>query len=385
VRLRWLREGGRARVWWLVSLVIAAAVSWVVAQEFEASVPWRMAAAGAAVVIPVLLTEIVTEVFRQDDERTKACLQHLRGYSRRRGIPKVGSIRDLTILGVTPPRDSEHNEQDRYVPRDKDGDLDALLNNNEFVLLIGDSKAGKSRMAAEAMRRNFPERALIIPDSADSLSALLDVGLDFQGSVVWLDELQHYLEKTGLGRLLDYLAGTDAPREVVVLATIREKAYAPYIPDGEMDSPYWAVLKRARRLRIDRLLSVNERDRAAVVFDDPNMFAAMGNYGLAEYLSAGPDLLERLENGMVSQPIGAMVVLAAADWSRTGLTRPIPQGVLIALVENYADRLPIRQPGPSDISTAIAWAQKAVYGASQLLSPASDGFTEGYRKLNSKK
>ncbi len=374
VTLRWLREGGHARAPWLALLAAAAAVAWGIAQHFTSSLAWRISASAAAVVIPVLLTELISEVFKQDDERTKACVGHLRGYSRRRGILTVGALRDLTILGVTPSRGSGRNELSPYVPRDKDAELDTLLDSRKFVLLIGDSKAGKSRMAAEAMRRKFPDRKLIIPDSVDSLPALLDVGLDFQNSVVWLDDLQRYLEKTGLGRLLSYLATPDAPRDVTVLATIREKVYAPYIPDGGMESPYWAVLNHASRLRIDRLFSAAEREKATATFGDPHLIAALDRYGLAEYLSAGPDLVERLENGMVSEPIGAMVVLAAADWSRTGLTRPVPQGVLLALVKNYADKLPIEPPGPSDISTALSWAQKPVYGVSQLLSTVAGGF-----------
>ncbi len=375
MKLRWLREGGRARAPWLGSLVVAAAAAWGIAQYFTTSVAWRISASAAAIVIPIVLTELISEVFKQDDERTKACVEHLRGYSRRRGVPTVDALHDMTTLGVTPSRGSERDELPSYVRRDKDDELDALLDSRRFVLLIGDSKAGKSRMAAEAMRRKFRDRKLIIPDNVDSLPALLDAGLDFQSSVVWLDDLQRYLEKTGVARLLSHLASPDGPHDATVLATIREKAYALYMPDGEMDSQYWAVLNQANRLRIDRLFSPAERERAAVTFQDPHLIEALDRYGLAEYLSAGPDLVERFENGILTEPVGAMVVLAAADWSRTGLTRPVPQTVLLALVQDYLGRLPLEQPGPSDINTALTWAQKPVYGVSQLLSTTPDGFT----------
>jgi preprotein translocase subunit SecA len=378
VKLSWLRDG-RARTRWLAALAAAAAVAWVLAQMLKASLPLRIAAAGAAVVIPILLTELITEVFQQDDERTMVCVKNLRLYHRRKGVPKVGTLQDseLETLGVSQSRRSGswRHELSRYVPRDKDSELDALLDDQAFVLLIGDSKVGKSRMAAEAIRRKFRDRALIIPDNAGSLPALLDVGLDFENSVVWLDDLQRYLENTGLGRLLDSLAGSDAPRNVTILATIREKAYAPYMPGGDLESGYWPVLQRASKLRIARLLSAAERERTAATFEDPDLLAALDRYGLAEYLSAGPDLVERLTNGYTTQPVGAMIVMAATDWSRTGLNRPVPQPVLVALVENYADRLPPQPTGPSDIGNALAWAQKPVYGASQLLSSGPAGFT----------
>ena len=375
MRDNWLRKNSQVRAPWLVLLGVIAIGVWLLAQHFKAAIVVRVIAAAATLALPVLADQLIKSVFKRDDELTKACLTHLRGYSRRRGIPTVQSVRDMTMLGVTATRGSAGGEMSPYLSRDRDRNLDELLTSSTFVLLIGDSKAGKSRMAAEAMRRHFNDRNLIIPDNADSLGALLDVGLNFEGSVVWLDDLQRYLDKSGLGRLLDYLASTDSPRDVTLLATIREKAYATYMPDGEIESPYWSVLKRAARLRVDRLLSDTERQRATAMFHDPHLLDALDRFGLAEYLSAGPDLMDRLENGIIAEPIGAMVVLAAADWSRTGVTQPVPQAVLVALVKDYAQRFQVKQPGPTDINTALAWAQKPVYGASQLLSQAPGGFT----------
>jgi hypothetical protein len=91
----------------------------------------------------------------------------------------------------------------------------------------------------------------------------------------------------GLRRLLDLLARVDAPGGITVLATIREKAYAPFMPNGETESPYWPVLRQAAKLRIGRLLTPVERERAAAMFTDPQLLASLSRYGLAEYLSVG--------------------------------------------------------------------------------------------------
>jgi tetratricopeptide (TPR) repeat protein len=69
-----------------------------------------------------------------------------------------------------------------------------------------------------------------------------------------------------------------------------------------------------------------------------------------------------------------MVVLAAADWSRTGITQPISRNTLVALAEKYAERSGVQKPGPKNIEIALAWAQKRVYGVSQLLLQATEGF-----------
>jgi len=217
VRITRPPERGSSGTLWLILLVGAAVGVWLLAQHFRATIVLRAAAAAATIVIPILANQFITGFFTRDDELTKVFLQHLRCYSRRRGIPRVRDIRDLTSLGVTTSRDYRGDASSPYVKRDKDKELAAFLGEYTFVLIIGDSKAGKSRMGANAMRDKFPGRNLIIPDTSDSLPALLEAGLDFANSVIWLDELQLYLEKNGLQRLLDYLAREDSPRDATVL------------------------------------------------------------------------------------------------------------------------------------------------------------------------
>ena len=370
----WLGRPGRRRALWLLLMSVAAAAAWAITQQLKAPVTWRVVAATAAVVVPLCIAA-VTEWSKQDDDRSRMYRANLRLYSRRRGVPAVGEVRDLTLLNVTPSRGhGGKSELPPYVARDRDGKLDQLLDQNVFVLLIGDSKAGKSRMAAEAIRRKFPERRLIFPDTADSLATLLDTDFDFHNSVVWLDELQRYLDKTGLPRLLDYLMGPEAPTAVTAIATIREQAYEEHIPHGRLESPYWPTLRRAARLRIDRKFSEAERKKAEELLTDPRLLSALDRYGLAEYISAGPDLVEKLETGMISEPVGAAAVLMAADWSRAGLNRPIPRDVLTTLVANYVAESGMSRPTSRQMAKAVAWAQDPVYAASSLLSAGTSGY-----------
>ena len=382
-----LRRGGGATLWVLPLLLVLAAAAWVVADMFKATLDLQVAAALAAAVVPIVVSELRARL-QKDDENAQLLKKHLRLYSKQ-GIPTVGSIADLAKLNVTPsrePRADAGAESDGcYVLRDRDEELGDLLDGNVFVLIIGDSKAGKTRMAAEAARRRFADRRLVYPYSAESISALLDGGLDLSGCVIWLDELEGYLQKTALNRLLDQLTGADAPDGVTVLATMSERAFGANLPRDGHKPPHWPVLKRAARLRLDRMFSPGECARAAEAYQDPHLLSALEHYGLAEYLSAGPDLLERLEHALqpdfagltgegAGELVGAAAVLAVVRWSRAGLARPIPMRVLEPLIGCHLASRGLPAPGQTLLNLGLAWAKEPVYGASALLLETPEGY-----------
>ncbi|GIH27141.1 hypothetical protein Aph01nite_54510 [Acrocarpospora phusangensis] len=323
-----------------------------------------------------ILIVVITFLVRRQRAKEKQNLfgKHLRVSALRQGIPTVGSVHSLADLGVTRSRGRKGAGFGPYVSRDQDEVLDRAIQERPFVVIIGDSKAGKTRMAAEAIRRHFRSRKLIYPRSGEAIAALLDSGVDFAHSVVWLDELQRFLDHDGLERLLGRLDGPDAPAEVTILATIRADVFAGYLPKDGLDSPYVRVLDQALLVPLDVMFSEAERDRTAAVYDDPHLLAALDEHGLAEYLAAGPDLMRRLEEGLVWQPVGAVVVMVAVDWSRAGMGRPIPPHLLDPLVAHYAGALGIPVPDRQELGKALAWAREPVYAASSLLSNTSDGY-----------
>ncbi|WP_433058724.1 hypothetical protein [Dactylosporangium sp. CS-033363] len=369
----WRRHGGW-RALWLLLPAAAAAAAWAVTQQFKAPIGWRVAFSALAVVVPLVVVEL-RERFKKDDDKVKVFRAHLHQYSRRRGVPTVGSIRDLRSFGVGTARRGQSAGVGPYVDRDVDDRLDELLARDSFVLVIGDAKAGKSRVAAEAVRRNFRHRQFIFPIGAESLPAILDAEIDLDNSVVWLDELDRYLDKGGLARLLDVLDGSDAPRHCAVVATIRAQAFGRHIPHEGVESPAWPTLSRAERVRLERLLSDAERERAATVVSDPQVLNALDRYGLAEYLAAGPDLIERLEDGMLAKPVGALVVLITVDWFRTGSRRALTAETLADLLPGYAATLGVELPSTGEIQDAVTWARQPIYAASALMS----GDARGYR------
>jgi hypothetical protein len=103
-------------------------------------------------------------------------------------------------VGVSRNRYAHH--ADPYVTRDRDIQLDQALASDPFVLVIGDSKAGKSRTAFEAAKRVFSTTRLMVPrGQTGTLEALfgLDPPLDLSPGpvVLWLDDLERYLSGAG--------------------------------------------------------------------------------------------------------------------------------------------------------------------------------------------
>lgn len=71
-----------------------------------------------------------------------------------------------------------------YVPRDADNELRERLARGGFVLLVGDSTAGKSRTAYEGMIATIPDHQLIGPAGTDALPDALDTAAGSRRCVV---------------------------------------------------------------------------------------------------------------------------------------------------------------------------------------------------------
>ena len=81
-------------------------------------------------------------------------------------------------------------------------------------------------------------------------------------------------------------------------------------------------------MRVARKLNVAEREEADKVLSD-QLRQALDRFGLAEYLSAGPYLIDRYENAWATGPAaGAALVRATIDWQRLRLVSPITAYVL---------------------------------------------------------
>lgn len=288
-------------------------------------------------------------------------------------LPFVHELTDPTWLGVHAAREvtgtagAMGGKHPPYVPRDLDGDLRERLASGGFILLVGDSTAGKTRAAAEAVAVTLPNHTLIAPQDRTSLPYAVERASQLAQSVLWLDELERWLGADGLTPSRVQRLLNEAGRHRVVVATIRASELDRYTHTDEGSRPTTKfvldTLALAQRIDVRRLWSQGERNRAAARTWDPRITEALDHsdrFGVAEYLAAGPELLHLWGAARDGGPHvrGAALVAAAVDCRRAGLTGALPGDLLERLVEDYLPtRGGIRRPG-EEAEQAWEWATR---------------------------
>ena len=367
----------------------------------KAANPWVLGGADAAAAVVVVFAAAWQERYRRMVQRRDelefrlqdGCLVLADGR-----LPAVHEITNPLVLGVHPAAAlvpdcaGSGAGAPTYIPRDVDGQLRELLAAGGFVLLVGDSAAGKSRAAFEAVS-TLPGHVLLCPASREGLAVAVDRAAAEHRSVLWLDDLERFLGAGGLTpeRLGRLLAGPGHHR--VVMATIRAAEQARITADAPGGDAQAArdirlVLGQSSSIRVNRMFTAAELERARARDWDPRIAYALtraGPYGIAEYLAAGPELLREWEDARAScqgpHARGAALVAAAVDIRRAGYLSPLPRALLDKVHGHYlADaehaRIP-REPA----ADAWAWATSPRTATTALLRPAGPGLVEVFDYL----
>ena len=267
-----------------------------------------------------------------------------------------------------------------YVPRDVDDGLRAGLaagaQRGCFVLLIGGSSVGKTRTLYEAVLAALPEWWLVHPAGPGEVAALAQAPPP--RTVVWLDELQRYLDgEDGLtGGVVRALL---TPRPVVIIGTLWPDRYSTYTavpaPGGpDPRAREREVLDLADVVRIAPEFSPAEQDRARAAADgDRRLAVALGaaGYGLTQTLAAAPQLVARWEDARAADPYAWAVLTAALDVARLGGRAPLPADLLRAAAPGYCTSAQQAEAPASWFEQALAYATAKLHGAAAALAPAA--------------
>ncbi len=256
-----------------------------------------------------------------------------------------------------------------YVLRDVDAaefgvraKVQAAAQRGGFVLLVGGSSVGKTRCAVEAVKALLPGWWLVHPAEAAEVLALAQA--PSPRTVVWVDELQRYLDgKHGLtGGVVRALL--NAPDPIVIIGTLWPDRYTAYtampVPGGA-DPRAWEreVLDLAAVIRIGPEVSKAEQERArAAAARDPRLQVALGTagYGLTQTLAAAPQLVGRWEDAQAADPYAWAVLTAALDTARLGARGPLSADFLRAAAPGYCTSQQ-RAAAPSNwFEQALAYA-----------------------------
>ncbi|MBF6497414.1 sel1 repeat family protein [Nocardia cyriacigeorgica] len=261
-----------------------------------------------------------------------------------------------------------------------------------MVLLIGPSKAGKTRTLFEAVAHELPQARVVVPDrrSVTELLGCAEYRDLAEPVVVWLENLDEFLtaEHALTPRTLAALT-TRAVRTTVV-ATLRSEKYDELNIDGELASDIRTMFEQAHRIRLEPT-SADRQEQAAAAALYPGL--DLSRYGIAEMLAGAPALLAYYRRGRttarVSPRVAAFtaVVEVVIDWARIGRPDRIPEDRLLELARQVVDtRYSAYDITDTDLAAAIAEARLPLEGAGATTAIDSVWLTEprirGYRPFD---
>ena len=273
-----------------------------------------------------------------------------------------------------------------YVARDVDAaefgvraKVAAAAKRGGFVLLVGGSSVGKTRTAVEVVTALLPNWWLMPSAGPAEVAALAQT--PSSRTVVWLDELQRYLDgEHGLnGGVVRALL--NAPHPAVIIGTLWPDRYAAYtaLPAPGGADPHARereVLELADVIRIGPEFSPAEQERArTAAARDPRLQVALDSagYGLTQTLAAAPQLVAQWEDAQTASPYAWAVLTAALDLSRLGARAPLSTGLLRDAAPGYWTSQQQAEAPNNWFEQALAYATKKLHGAAAALSPAGAG------------
>jgi tetratricopeptide (TPR) repeat protein len=362
--------------------------------------PWIVIGSGA---LAAMLTVIVglwqdrlkrTNQWREESDRAtrSACLTDSDGH-----LPKVRHMTTGVLLGVHPAGPGS-DALPPYIRRDVDEELRHRISTSGFILLVGDSTAGKTRALFEAMVASVPEHLLVVPTNQSCVGIAVEAAAQVPHSVLWLDDIERYLGSEGLtrNRLATLLSGER--NHHLILGTLRSAEEMRFIDRAPSDSalPIFReardVLEQASRISVPRLFTEAELQRAEERRADRRIAEALlhaDQYGVAEYMACGPELLQiwtdawspNTEPHAPTHPRAASLIQAAIDLRRCGFRSPAPRKLVEELHEYYLEQRGGSRLAPEPIDSAWGWATQPRRASTALLHPVADDRVEAFDYL----
>ncbi|MGW4967268.1 tetratricopeptide repeat protein, partial [Nonomuraea sp. NPDC004186] len=277
-------------------------------------------------------------------------------------------LQDVTNeqLGATPTRYTRQGSAPYIVRSTDDAQLRNLLGQPgppyPFVLVWGPTKAGKSRILAEAVRATLPAHTqVLVPLGGQQLAELTQLGLPIAGDepgLVVLDDLT----PADLEALTTVVLDTVLERALLVATMTAKRRRAVLASGSEVTRVARAALERADNYELEfRPPTAEELSQARELYP-----AERFRGSIAETLVGGVELIAKYRAGQDDNPAGCALVRAAVDCRRAGLNRPISDSELRRLFPIYLPMIQVGMPASTEqYNTGLTqWA--AVPVASQV-------------------
>ncbi len=377
--------------WVAVALSGSMGVSGALLASLWVSAQWAALLGGGVAAVSAVVAGRARQWLDRQWELQRGLPDHIVVQTRTGGLPRVRDITDPVVLGVHPaeaatdgPHQAGLSSLTPYIPRDVDEELRSAVRPERLVVIVGESTAGKSRAAFEAIRSQVPDHLLAVPSGRESLATVTARLSESRQSVLWLDDLERFLGPGGLTPTTVAGLTTRPGHRTILMATMRVSEYERFAartepPLDDQGHSAWRVgrdvLRSAHIIVLRRSWSPAELAGAATFADDSRIARALrqaDTFGIAEILAAGPDMLRDWHNAWApgSHPRGAALVAAAVDCRRAGLDDPVASDLLQDLHHHYLLARGGYALRPEPVEEAWAWVQQPVHGASSLLIPA---------------
>jgi hypothetical protein len=224
-----------------------------------------------------------------------------------------------------------------------------------FLLLVGDSSVGKTRLLYEAARTVLPDFAILSPDLGDGhlVNTIAAATFPLPKLIVWLDELQRFLPGPYLTPGSTPITAAairqllDTPTPVVIVGTLW-RTYAATLraidpdPTTAMQRPRYPgavdILtdQRLHETPLDTFSDLERTTAVRLAAQDQRLAKAVAdrNYNVTEALAGAREVIHRYERATEEQKA---IIHAAVDARRLGIHAPLTEQLLAAAARGYLD------------------------------------------------
>jgi hypothetical protein len=281
-----------------------------------------------------------------------------------------------------------------YIEREHDQRLREIVDqakmHNALVVLVGGSSTGKTRACWEAVQRLAGWRLWhpLSPGRPEALLYALDRGLILPRTVLWLNEMQHYLNTPASSIGERVAAGL---REL-----IRNTNDAPILVLGTLWPEYWGMLTRwpaplehdvhpqSRELLTGREIIIPDSFKEVDVTDLPHLSEAdqrivqainRPDRRVTQFLAGAFELLSRYS---MAPPSARALIDTAIDARRFGFSEALPEQLLRDAAPEYMSDYAWNELGDDWFETATEYVRQPCLGVSGplvLLRPRSSALS----------
>lgn len=381
-----MKRRERRRLWLLTGGGLALATAVTITTKLDPGWPaWLLA--GAAALLAAGRDFVVTAWEKALNRIAPA--DEPRDPDRPRASTAVRVIdADPLLLGIRAsepapsPRDKSRRQLSglpRYVRRDVHAavadQVEAAQASGGFVLLVGQSRAGKSRLAFEVVKELAGRWRLRVPADVAELRAWAENPRSLRQTVVWLEDLRPFLTgESGLTRamLRDIV---HSGHKVLIIGMIWTTDYNELTQPPETGS--LDNLRHERELLTSRhpiavasRFSETERREAWRISKlDTRIAEALKvtDFGVPQVLAHVPQLMQRWRHAPDSY--GYAVITAAVDASRIGAREPVTAAFLEDAAAGYLTAGEMASAPARWFRTALKYATSPVDSTAAPLRP----------------